>query len=106
MSTKLFPPYLDQGSKGPAVNFLAWLLRNFFEVENAQGIAYDGDYTRDGEIAKGVRELQRRLGLTGDDVDGNFGPKTRTLMKDAFCIDVDELTNDMFQDETIAVGPK
>ena len=79
----LFPPYLNFGSSGAAVDFLHSILC---------AKAYGGGIVRDGEYgeatADAVRSLQRDLGFTGDDVDGNFGPATRAALKAQKLIDV------------------
>ncbi|MES3032013.1 MAG: peptidoglycan-binding domain-containing protein [Patescibacteria group bacterium] len=66
---KLFPEFLFQGSKGPAVVVLQLLL---LALNENSKIIPDGDFGN--ETAKGVKKLQSRLGV---DQDGCFGPKTR-----------------------------
>jgi len=102
MSDKLFPNYLNQGSKGPAVNVLGLLM-----VAAGYGklgdIVLDGDYTPDGKISKAVKRFQEDYSLK--DVDGNFGPETRKEFYNQTGIDVDALTVDMFTGETVAASP-
>lgn len=100
--TKLFPPYLDQGSKGPAVNVLGLLMiaAGYGELGD---IVLDGNYTPGGRIARAVTAFQNNEGLTPQ--DGNFGPDSRKAFRRKFGIDVDVLTTEMFAGETIAVGP-
>ena len=45
------------------------------------GASYDQGLLRKGSRGEGVKELQRRLGMSGDDVDGIFGPKTEAAVK-------------------------
>lgn len=95
VSAKLFPPYLNQGSQGTPVNLLAgWMKSRGYDP--ADKIIFDGDYTRGGAIAAAVMAFQTDVGFKGEDVDGNFGPKTRAKWKDLTGIDVDALTVDMF----------
>ena len=101
---KVFPPYLDQGSKGPAVNVLA-LLMIAWGCGNRVAIVLDGDYTPGGEIVKAVMEFQEHVGFKGADVDGNFGPKTRAKYLEDMGIDPDSFTTDMFTGEGLYVGP-
>ena len=84
MAKMLFPPFLQQGSKGAAVDVLHIILCALgFGVD----IQRDGDY---GELTmRAVRGLQIHLGFRGDDVDGNFGPETRAKLKEKMGIDVD-----------------
>jgi peptidoglycan hydrolase-like protein with peptidoglycan-binding domain len=102
MSKSLFPPYLNQGSTGPAVNVLAWLMKSY-QYGDPDKILMDGEYTPGGEIAKAVMEFQSDCNLS---VDGNFGPKERASLEEEFALDLDLLTDDMFVGETVAVGPK
>ncbi len=101
-SQRIFPPYLDQGSTGAAVNFLGLILK-VFGVCGSDRIVLDGDYTPGGAIAEAVKEFQRELGLTGADVDGNFGPATRAALRE---IDVDTLTTEMFAMPTVGKEPE
>ncbi len=85
----LFPPYLNAGSCGAAVRFLQAVL---FGLGCAvPGLVVDSDYTNrpDGKTVMSVKELQRRVGLQGDDVDGNLGPRTRRLCKEKGIFDFD-----------------
>lgn len=111
MATPIFPKYLNQGSKGGAVNMLGALLKAA-GLDQARGrkrvprIVLDGEYTRDGAIAAAVRRFQRRVGFKGKDVDGNFGPMTRRLFLEHYNINVDTLTIEMFAAPTTAVSPE
>ena len=72
----LFPEFLNIGSRGAAVVFMQQLLcaLNFYP-ERITGVHTD-------RSVDAVMFLQRKLGFTGGDVDGNFGPGTRlTLYK-------------------------
>lgn len=85
MLQKLFPPYLNKGSRGPAVVFLQYLLFALgFAVE---GMVPDGDYGE--KTAASVRNFQIYLYFVGSDRDGNFGPGIRRSLKDRHGIDVD-----------------
>ncbi len=104
-SRRIFPPYLDQGSTGAVVNFLGLIL-NVLRVYGSDHIILDGDYALGGAIAEAVKELQRELGLTGEEVDGNFGPATRAALKETYRIDVDTLTTEMFAMPTVGKEPE
>jgi len=71
--SELLPPYLDQGSKGPAVNLVGALMR-WAGYDPESTIILDGEYTRFGAIAAAVCAFQMKQNL---EVDGNFGPATR-----------------------------
>lgn len=82
---KVFPPYLDQGSSGPAVSVLQLILAGMFP-----GLQFvTGTY--DVQTTLNVISLQTRLGFTGVDLDGNFGPGTRDALKEQMDIDVSVL---------------
>jgi len=101
MGEKLFPEYLNAGSKGPAVVALQLLLLG---GGNNLAIIPDGIYGEETVI--GVKNLQEKdLGMQSDDVDGNFGPKTRAELKRLWNIDVNALPADIFVGETEAVEP-
>lgn len=100
---KFFPPYLNKGSKGPPVALLQCLLKD--RGCNSDNIVVDGDYSE--ETAKGVKELQKTLGI---EADGNFGPKTRAaLANERFVFgigfDVNAILASAFSGPTEAVGP-
>ncbi|MEK7615129.1 MAG: peptidoglycan-binding protein [Patescibacteria group bacterium] len=82
----LFPPRLDLGSFGGAVDALHMLLDGYGFGE---GIVPDLEYGPN--TAKSVRALQTHLGFTGEDVDGNFGPATRAALKKQHGFDVDRI---------------
>ena len=103
--TKLFPQYLDQGSKGGAVNMLGLLMKATGHEVRSREIEFDGDYTPGGAIAAAVMEFQAMSGFKGADIDGNFGPATRAKFKERCGIDVDTLTLELFTRPTKAVGP-
>jgi len=81
---KLFPqPYLQKGSKGPAVVLLQVML---FLLGYNEAIIPDGDYGE--ETAKGVIAFQRGAGI---DDDGHFGPATRQAFEEVTGLDVNEI---------------
>lgn len=81
---KLFPPFLEQGSSGVAVDVLHALLCS---LGFGEGIVRDCDYGP--ATTKAVKDLQVFLGFEGNDVDGKFGPATRARLKDKHSLDVD-----------------
>jgi len=86
MNTKLFPPYLNLGSSGAAVDALHILLH---AMGYGEGIVRDGDY---GEAtAAAVKKLQEDLGFPEAERDGNFGPATRSALSQINGINVDEI---------------
>ncbi len=96
---KLFPPYLNQGSRGKAVRFLQYLLMARYPD---LGILPDGDFTPNGKTAAGVVRLQKEINLSlieqgerGIEEDGNFGPITRKRFKVLTGIDVDVIEQDV-----------
>ena len=80
---KLFPPYLDQGSKGTAVDVLHCIL---CVLGFGERIVRDGEYGEETKAA--VKELQVSMEFEGEDIDGNFGPKTREELDNYYDIDV------------------
>lgn len=83
MSQKLFPPFLDPGSYGGAVDKLHLILDGF---GFGDGIVPDLQY---GQITTvRVAELQRWLEIV---VDGKFGPTTREALKAKTGFDVDRI---------------
>ncbi len=66
----MFPPFLNQGSSGNAVDFLsrALILRGFMQFKNFESGTFP---------TEAVKNLQRSLGFTDSAVDGNFGKDTR-----------------------------
>lgn len=99
MADMLFPPYLNQGSKGPAVAALQLILKAILDFENE--IVVDGEY---GYVtARSVRRLQDELGV---EQDGNFGPQTRAMLLDDYQIDVNVIPANIFVGETTAVTPE
>lgn len=88
--SKLFPEYLNQGSKGPAVAVLQVLLKAGRFDPNSE-ITIDGDY---GPItAQAVKRLQGSMGV---EADGNFGPGTRQVYRVQHWIDVNTLEAEPF----------
>ncbi len=83
MRKKLFPPFLNPGSYGGAVDFLHMLLDG---LDLGKDVVPDLEYGP--TTTQRVRDLQVSLGFTGDDVDGKFGPGTRTAFKEKHGIDV------------------
>ena len=104
MNDRLFPEYLNKGSKGPAVALLQTLL---LSQDFNRNIVVDGDYG--GETARGVEELQQFLNGVANrevlEVDGNFGSETRKAYAKYFHLDVDTLPASIFAGETVGVGP-
>lgn len=79
----LFPPYLNRGSRGGAVDCLHMLLDGF---GCGQGIVADLEY---GQVtADRVADLQRWLGI---EADGQFGPATREALLVKTFLDVDRI---------------
>lgn len=97
--SKLFPERLNQGSQGRAVAVLQILL---ISGGWNDGITIDGDYGE--QTAAGVKALQDDLGFEGDDIDGNFGPKTRAAYMVSYGLDVNAIDAAPFLIETHAVG--
>lgn len=96
---KLFPEYLNQGSKGPAVAFLQALLKAY--NYNAENIIIDGDYGP--ETVKGVMALQDYLDI---EQDGNFGPATRKAwVEQETYLDINSIPRDAFRGEEHYIGP-
>lgn len=92
VEVSLFPPMMNQGSSGTAVAVLQILLLGLAvksdEIE-VGGLVADGEYG--SQTAKAVMTLQTFLGFAGEDVDGNFGPKTRKRLKEQLGIDIDSI---------------
>lgn len=95
----LFPPYLDQGSTGPAVTALQLILVGMFPEQQF----ITGEY--DEQTTVNVTVLQIRLGFEGADIDGNFGPGTRRRLKEQMGIDVDEIDVTLFAGATNYKSP-
>ena len=81
---KIFPPFLNQGSRGPAVRVLQCLLHGRHDSPNVTG-------NYDEATGNAVKTLQVELGFRDGDVDGNFGPATRAAFSAQFGVDVDSL---------------
>lgn len=101
---KLFPPFLNVGSSGAAVDVLHILLH---AMGYGEGIIRDGQY---GEAtAAAVKKLQEDLGFPEAERDGNFGPATRSVLSQINGIDIDAIPGpDVFEistRETQWVGP-
>ena len=94
----LFPPYLNKGSHGAAVDALHLIL---FSLGFGQRLARDGEY---GETtADAVRRLQNSLGCA---IDGNFGPETREALYKRHGIRVELIAGNTRQDcTTFFYGP-
>ena len=99
MSNKLFPEFLNQGSKGPAVALLQCLLIN--GKFNSHRIIVDGEYLK--ETAEGVRQCQAQLCV---EQDGNFGPETRKALIKNGRLNVNAIKADLFVGETKEVKPQ
>lgn len=91
-----FPEYLDENSRGPgvlqAVKLLQlMLLMGGFNVN----IIPDGDFGK--QTLQGVMRLQKKLGFSGSDVDGKFGPRTRTALYAQLNLDINDIPADAFE---------
>jgi len=76
MATRmLFPPFLNVGSSGAAVDVLHILLHG---LGFGEGVVRDEDYG-DATVAA-VKKLQEDLGFPEAERDGNFGPATRVAL--------------------------
>jgi len=93
MATKMFPTYLNIGSKGPAVKLLQFLL--MVQGRNP-AIIPDGEYGE--QTAKAVCLIQVEAGI---EADGNFGPQTRAAFLDQTFLDVDEIYVEEFLGDTV-----
>lgn len=104
--THLLPPYLDFGSEGPAVLVIqVWLRGVLGHLGKILRVPINGLY--DELTAEAVQVLQReRLGFTGKDIDGNFGPKTRKAIKEDIGIDFDEISFGCLLGRTLWRGPR
>ncbi|HEY4520478.1 MAG TPA: hypothetical protein VJJ72_01600 [Candidatus Paceibacterota bacterium] len=79
------PPYLEKGSRGPAINILLVWLKGFFR---APDIVCDSVY---GDVGAGyVKRLQGQHGL---DPDGGVGPKTRRMLKEDYGFDFESVAS-------------
>lgn len=96
----LFPPFLDQDSSGPAVNY--WGSQLIAAGYAPEGTVLDLNYTRGGKIAEGAMAFQRKHGIT---VDGNCGPETRTKWKEVHGIDLNKVPAEGFPGVTHWRGP-
>ena len=95
----LFPqPYLNIGSRGPAVVVLQLML---LALRYNPKIVPDGDYGE--ETAQAVRELQADFEL---EQDGNFGPNTRAAFRLATLVDVNLLEASLFVGDPVAPLPQ
>jgi hypothetical protein len=99
---KLFPEYLYQGSKGPAVNVLALLLIAY-KYGDHQNIVLDGDYKPGGKIADAVNEFRRLRGLPEN---GNVDPQMRREFMRFHQLSFGIFTTEMFAGQARYVGPE
>ena len=99
----LFPPFLNAGSYGDAVTVLQILL--IVIDPECHGLEVTGIHA--GWSVKAVKRLQIRLGFTGKDVNGNFGPGTRAALKEELGMDVDcvPVPKSVLVDYTQWMGP-
>ena len=106
----LFPPHLDAGSSGPAVRFLQCLLLSL-ELNAGEDLVPDGEY---GPVTvAAVKEFQGEvLGMPEEEIDGNFGPRTRETLFEVFGasdsdsgIDVNVIPASAFPGTTTWYGP-
>lgn len=97
----LFPPYLNAGSKGTTVDVFQSILCS---IGYNNGIVRDGEY---GPVTTdGVADLQVSFGFEDEDVDGNFGPKTRAALKEHWGINVDAIPySEKYDRDNIWFGP-
>ncbi len=104
-TTPLFPPYLQEGSVGTQVIALqAYLLGTFPQSEGLSPLEVTGVY--DQVTTAYTVLLQRKLGFTGEDLDGKFGPKTREALRKQRGVDFDKFkVEQRFLDGTVYVGP-
>lgn len=102
MSEKLFPEYLNKGSKGPAVAVLQVFLAGGCYGGDCQ-VFPNGVY--DEATAVAVMNLQVDLAFEGNDVDGHFGPGTRARLKETLGIDMNAILADIFVGQTVAIVP-
>jgi peptidoglycan hydrolase-like protein with peptidoglycan-binding domain len=96
----MFPKYLGVGSTGPAVRLLQILL---LAGGYCRSVKISGSY--DAATKSGVERLQNKLGMLADDQDGEFGPLTRQTLKEKTGLDIDTVSPDLFDGETIGIGP-
>ncbi len=71
-----FPLYMNVGSKGPHVTVLHFIL---ILLGFGHGIKLDEGYGETTVLR--VKDLQRWLGMVGEDRDGNFGQATRFALR-------------------------
>lgn len=95
---KLFPEFLNKGSKGPPVSLLQTLLLD--RSIGTGALMVDGEYG--DETARAVQELQEDLDV---EPDGNFGPETREAMQRQTGFDINAIPASVFVGETVPVGP-
>jgi len=90
---RLFPgPYMERGSKGPAVATLQIILK---ALGFGKDIVVDRDFGEKTEM--GVSQYQEARGLR---VDGKCGPDTRKMILVDTGIDLNNLPADLFAGET------
>ena len=101
---KLFPSNrMGLGSRGPGVLLLQLALKARGS-DRGRSIELNGEY--DEATRTAVRKLQKALGFfNASDLDGRFGPNTRRHFAEQFGIDVEALTTEMFQGETLCLDP-
>ena len=77
---RLFPPYLNKGSRDVGNAGPVRFLQRYFIAcgEGGNGLVADGDYGE--KTAEVVKDLQRLINCEEEEVDGNFGPLTRKLL--------------------------
>jgi peptidoglycan hydrolase-like protein with peptidoglycan-binding domain len=101
---KLFPgPYMERGSKGPAVAVLQAILMAICPCTlRVSEINVEITGVFDEETEKAVRYYQQKRGL---EVDGKCGPQTRREIFEQTGIHLNELPADIFVGKTVTVPP-
>jgi peptidoglycan hydrolase-like protein with peptidoglycan-binding domain len=92
-------PYMEKGSKGPAVAVLQIIL-----ITSGWGFDYgvviDGDFGERTEQA--LMGFQRSTGL---EADGKCGPMTRAKLSEITGVDINALSAAVFTGKTVLVPP-
>lgn len=97
----IFPPYLGAGAKGPGVAALHVLLHL---AELGAGLKFDNFYGP--ATVRAVKRLQVDLGLESNDVDGEFGPKTRAAYKKRYRVSPEVRVRRLLEGTTTWVDPR
>ena len=87
----LYPPYMEEGSDGPAVDDL-W--KQLEDAGCTNGLKFT-PYIFDGQVTVAVKRRQRQMGWRKPkDVDGKWGPGTRARHIRHGGVDVDAIPYD------------